>query len=77
MNEAWNVIKAKKYLMRVAMDLIEDGMFAAEGGRLIHEIKFADGCQTQHRFIAVIQEILEWDYETIAESIKEVKKSNE
>lgn len=56
------------------MDLIEDGMFASEGGRLIHEAKFNGGCDSQHRFIEVIQQILEWDLETISEALEELKK---
>jgi hypothetical protein len=70
----WDIYKAKAYMMRVAMDLIEDGMFASEGGRLIHEAKFNGGCDSQHRFIEVIQQILEWDLETISEALEELKK---
>jgi len=68
----WNSKKAQRYMLKLAMDLIEDGMFAAEGGRLIHEAKFADGCETHHRFVEVIQQILEWDTHTIVEALDEV-----
>lgn len=72
MKRKWNVQRAQAYMIRVAMDLIEDGLFAAEGGRLLHEAKFNGGCETHHRFVEVIQKILEWDTDAIVEALDEV-----
>lgn len=68
----WNPKAARRYLITVANDLIEDGMFAAEGGRLLHEAKFAGGGDTHHRFVEVIKQILEWDTYAIVEALDEV-----
>lgn len=68
----WNPKAAKRYLVRVANDLIEDGMFAAEGGRLLHEAKFAGGGDTHYRFVDVIKTILEWDTDSIVGALDEV-----
>lgn len=68
----WSPKAAKKYLVQVANNLIEDGMFAAEGGRLLHEAKFAGGGDSHHRFVEVIRQILEWDTDAIVEALDEV-----
>lgn len=68
----WNPRKAKRHMLRIAEDLIEDGMFAAEGGRLIHEAKYAGGCETHHRFVQVLQQVLEWDTHAIVEALDEI-----
>ena len=70
----WNPRKAKRHMLRIAEDLIEDGMFAAEGGRLIHEAKFNGGCDSHHRFVEVLSQVLEWDNFSIGESLKEIYK---
>jgi hypothetical protein len=70
----WNPKRAQRYMLRIAMDLIEDGMFAAEGGRLIHEAKFNGGCETHHKFVETISQVLEWDHATIGETLKEIYK---
>lgn len=68
-NKPWNVEAAQAWMIETANDLIEDGMFAAEGGRLLHEAKFNGGCNDHHTFVEVVHQILEWDWETIGETL--------
>jgi hypothetical protein len=68
----WNPNRARRYLLKLAEDLIEDGVFAGEGGRLMHEAKYAKASETHHNFVEVIQRILEWDADSIVEALNEV-----
>lgn len=67
----YNIFKAKDWMLKTGMDHIEANLFA-EGGELIFEAKFGDGCDTIEDFKLTLKRICYWDDDTIEEAIEEI-----
>jgi hypothetical protein len=67
----WDVYKAKRWMLQVGMDHIKDGLYA-EGGELVYESKWGDGCDTEKLFRESLRQICWWDKDMIDDSIKEI-----
>lgn len=66
----WSIDKASMWMFNTGMEHIEDGLFS-EGGELIYESKFGDGCFTKINFINSMKRICWWDEDSIIDVIKE------
>jgi hypothetical protein len=60
-NKIWNADNAAKYMIMIANDLIKDGVFASEGGRLLHAAMHDGKCHSVFSFKETLKSILEWD----------------
>lgn len=69
----WDIYKAKSWMLRVGMDHIKDGLFA-EGGEMLYEAKWGDGCDTEYRFRRSLQSITHWEDEDIDDAVQEIIK---
>lgn len=69
----WDIYKAKAWMLRTGMDHIRDGLFA-EGGELVFEAKWGEGCETERKFRFAIKNACQWEDEDIEEAIKEAMK---
>lgn len=67
----WDIYKAKSWMLKAGMQHIEDGLFS-EGGEMVYEAKWGDGCDTIKDFKATIKRVCCWDDEIIEEAIKEM-----
>lgn len=67
----WDIDKAKAYMFQMGMDHIKDSL-NEEGGMLIYEAKWGDGCSSAVNFAATIKRICWWEDESIAGAIREV-----
>jgi hypothetical protein len=67
----WDIYKAKTWMLKTGFEHLEEG-FYAEGGEMIFEAKWGDGCDTQKKFEETIRDVLCWEDEDIAEAVKEV-----
>lgn len=67
----WDVYKAKAWMLKNGMDHIRDGLYA-EGGEMVYEAKWGDGCDTPENFYDVIKDVCCWDDDMIEEVIKEI-----
>lgn len=66
----WNINKAKACMFKLGMDHIKDGLFV-EGGELVFESRWGDGCDTDSLFKETIKNICCWDVEDIDSFMKE------
>ena len=57
-------------MVTTGLGLIEDGVFFAEGGELIYEAKWGDGCINKKMFAATLYRVCGWDDDLVNESIK-------
>jgi hypothetical protein len=69
----WDIYKAKSWMLRTGMDHIRDGLFA-EGGELVFEAKWGEGCDNERKFRFTLKNICEWEDEDIEEAIREAMK---
>lgn len=69
----WDIYKAKSWMLRCGMDHIENGLYA-EGGELVFESKWGDGCNTQDFFIDTLKTVCLWSDDEIEDAIKEALK---
>ncbi len=69
----WDIDKAKAYMFQMGMEHIESGL-NEEGGELIYEAKWGDGCSSENKFATTIKRICWWENESIEKAIKEVDK---
>jgi hypothetical protein len=67
----WDIYKAKAWAMRNGMDHIKGGLYA-EGGELIYEAKWGEGCDTEASFREAIKDILCYEDEDIDDIVKEI-----
>lgn len=70
----WDIYKAKAWMLKTGMDHIE-GQLYFEGGCLIYEAKWGDGCDTEDLFREALSDICWWDEDTIDEAIAEIHAS--
>jgi hypothetical protein len=68
----WDIYKAKAWMLRTGMDHIRDGL-SLEGGDLIYESKWGDGCHSRKQFIQTVKSICCWDDDMIEDTIKEIQ----
>jgi hypothetical protein len=68
----WDLHKAKRWLLQVGMDHIKDGL-PHEGGELIYEAKWGDGCNTEDNFRCIMKKVCCWDEDIIDDAIKEIQ----
>jgi hypothetical protein len=66
----WDIYKAKAWMLRTGMEHIEGGLFA-EGGEMVYEAKWGDGCDTLQSFYDVLKDVCCWDDDLIEDAIKE------
>lgn len=64
----WSIDKAKAWMYETGMNHIRDGLFT-EGGELIYEAKFSDGCHTEDAFRDAIALICGWEPDDIDEAV--------
>ena len=69
----WDIYKAKNWMLAQGMNHIRAGLFT-EGGEMIFESKWGDGCNTMDSFKITVKRICWWDDNAIAEAVKEVMK---
>lgn len=60
LNMKWDPEKAKKYMHKIGMEHIKDGL-KLEGADLIYESNFGEGCLTKDSFIKVFKEVCCWE----------------
>lgn len=65
----WDIDKAKAWMIKTGMDHIHDGLYA-EGGELVYEAHWGDGCDSKENFFRVMSTVCCWDDDLIKEAIK-------
>lgn len=67
----WDIYKAKAWMLRTGMEHIEGGLYA-EGGELIFESKWGEGCDSKELFMDTLSNVCCWTDDEIEDVIKEV-----
>ena len=65
----WNINKAKAWMLQTGMDHIHDGLYA-EGGELVYEANWGDGCDSKDNFYRTMMEVCCWDNKLIDDAVK-------